>query len=68
MVGGIDKLMAHTAMVLIEQANQHIGVHAVLVRQCSDGGTRRVAGSHQLGLRLRRVSAMGASRLVCLIL
>ena len=64
MFGGIDKLMAPSAMVLIEPAVQHIGVHAMLVRQCSDGCARLVAGSHQLGLEGGCVSAMGASRLV----
>ena len=52
--------MAATALVFLEPAVQHVGVHALLARQCRDGSTGLLACLHQLGLELRRVGPMRA--------
>ena len=53
--------MEATALVFLESAVQHVGVHALLSRQCRDGGSGLLAGSHQLGLELRRLCPMRAT-------
>ena len=52
--------MTAAAIMFLQPAVQHIGVHAVLTGQCRDGCTGHLAGRHQLGLELGRVGSMGA--------
>lgn len=58
---GRSQLMTPTALVLLEPAGQHIGVHSVLPGQSRDRGSRLLARRHQLCLELRLLSPMGAS-------
>ena len=44
--------------VFLAPAVQHVGIHAMLERQCCDGGTRLHARGHQLDLELRGVGAV----------
>ena len=56
-----SQLMASTALVFLEPAVQNIGIHAMLPRQCRDGGPRMLARGHQFGFELRRIGPVGAS-------